>query len=71
MQCDLMMRVCQKSDVDLTLVLSMCWRVLESINWSCGRLAFEIVDISCVLYAMLRNAVDFMDGVNWKQLIWL
>ena len=42
----------------------MLWRVLESMNWSCVRLGFANVDMCLVLRASLRNAVDFMDGVN-------
>ena len=50
--------------VDLALFLFMFWRVPESTSWSCGRLGFETIDISLILYDMFRHAVDFMNGIN-------
>ena len=47
MRCDMMMFVLQK--VDVTLVLFICWRVLESMSRMCGRLGFVIVDIPLFL----------------------
>ena len=47
----------------------MFWRELESRIWSCGRLGFEHVNMSLILYDMLSNLIDFMDSVKSEILI--